>query len=148
MKKLILVLFAFTTLVASAHEPKFSMRKTSETKQISEHVYNSGKSAGAWFLIGGVTLFGGSITKIVANYAAVPDFTSYATVEDYNKANDKYLRNQKSANTAFLSCIGVSGLTFVLGAADLLNTPLVDGQKAALKLKSNASGVGLCLNFK
>lgn len=148
MKKTILLLLAVSTLTAMAHEPKFSMFKKQESKINKEHTYSSGRSAGSWFLISGASLFVGSISKVVATYDAVPDITSYTTIEDYNKGVDKYNRHQRTFNTVFYTGVGVAGIAIVFGAFDLLNTPIAENSKTTLKIKSNGSNIGLCLNFK
>jgi hypothetical protein len=148
MKKTILILLMSSYFLAKADEPKVSMLKQSTKDLPMQPVYNPGKSAGAWILIGGSSLFVSGVSKVFATYAAVPDITIYKYEEHYIKALNKYNNHQRIYNSIFYTGVGVAGLTIMFGAFDLLNTPVAENNKVSLNLKSNGSNVGLCLNFK
>ncbi len=148
MKKTILTIFVATSLIASAHEPKISMLNKKQEKISIQPIYNPSKSAGAWFLIGGSSLFVGSISKLLGTYETIPDYSIYKNENDYIKDINKYNNHQRTYNTIFYTSIGISGLTMAIGAFDLLNAPLTETSKTSLKLKANSNTISLCLNFK
>lgn len=148
MKKLLIIALAFTTFFANAGEPEISMYIKPVKKQTNESKFLNGNNAGGWAMVGGASLFAGSMIKLFTSTMEVPDANNFDTYEGYKRQLDTYNSNMKTTNTIFYGCLGLSGFCFLVSGLELANRPVVTTEKVTLKIKSTPGTVGLCLNFK
>lgn len=146
MKRIIILLLALSTINAKAHEPKFSMFAKKDSLKVAR--FSSAQKGCYWLVFSGISLIGVSAINQVKQSQSVPEVSNFVTVEQYNKANDKYINNQKVYKTSINATIAVTGISIIIAAGYFLESKLVENDKISLNLKSNQTGIGLCLNFK
>lgn len=148
MKKLLIIALAFTTFFANAGEPEISMYIKPSKKQTNESKFLNGNNAGGWAMVGGASLFAGSMIKLFTSTLEAPDAGDFESYDKYKQSLDKYNNNVKNTNMVFYGTLGLSGFCFLVSGLELANRPVVTTEKVSLKIKSTPSTVGLCLNFK
>ena len=132
-----------------AHTPEFSMYKSVEKKSLKEKAASvTSKKTGKLLAGAGGCIILGGILQGIAAVKSAPDFdVNNQDFEGWNNRYNQWKKDQRTFKLSGAAMYTIGGICLLFVGDDIL-TSLMENKATTLKLKTSASSVGLCLNFK